>query len=147
MLILLFTQKFTDQVLNLNNYINMNQKYLAQVPLRIGERVEGFGYLGETNLFGNITEATNRFNRTISIVIGILTIVAGIWFVFQFITGAITWLSAGGDKAKVQEAQQKITNAVIGLAVTIAAVFIVDLVGSILGISILNPGEFLIGLW
>jgi len=62
--------------------------------------------------------------------------VAGIFALVQFILGGIGFISSAGDKAKIEQAQQKITYAVIGL-VTIAASFIITAI-----ISKLLFGEF-----
>jgi hypothetical protein len=106
--------------------------------------LEGLGPLGKV---GSKDQAVTRFNEVVSLVIGFLTVVAGLWFVFQFLSGAIGWLSAGGDKAKLQAAQGRITQAIIGLAVVIAAIFIIDLVGTLLGLNILSPGDYILSIW
>lgn len=119
----------------------MKQVY-AQEPLGT---IRGLGPLGEFEI--STTMAVHLFNQVIRNIIGILTIVAGIWFIFQFITGGISWLTAGGDKAKIESAQKKITQAIIGLVIIIIAIFIIDLIGSLLGLEILRPGQFIIGIW
>lgn len=113
----------------------------------IGGQISGFGPLGQSKAFADPQVASNTFTRVISIIIGLLTMIAGLYFTFQFILGAFSWLSSGGDKAKLQEAQKKITNAVIGLTVVIISVFIIDLIGLLLGIDILSPGDFILGIW
>jgi hypothetical protein len=107
--------------------------------------LEGIGPLGEPGL--TESEAVERFGNIISGVIGFLTVVAGIWFIFQFIIGAIGWLSAGGDKVKVELAQKKITQGIIGLAVVVSAVFLIELIGNLLGLKVLSPGQFILGFW
>jgi hypothetical protein len=87
------------------------------------------------------------FAKVLSSVIGLLTIIASLWFIFLFMSGAVSWLTAGGDKARVQEAQKKITNGIIGLVVVIAAIFIIDLIGTIIGLDILNPVQFITNFW
>ncbi len=68
-----------------------------------------------------------------------MTIIAIIWFVFSFIIGAIGIISAGGDKAALESARKKIVSAITGLIVVIAAIFIVRLIGFLIGIpNILN---------
>ena len=70
--------------------------------------------------------------------------IAAIWFTFSLVTGAISIISSGGDKAKVAEARARIVTALIGLVVIIAAIFIVELIGTLIGFDlILNPGEFI----
>ena len=109
---------------------------------------EGIGRLGEVSSFAGSEEAaTSLFTRLVSIIIGVISVVAGLYFVIQFILGAFSWISSGGDKAKVQEAQRKITNAVIGLAVVLISIFLIDLIGSLLGMNILSPGDFILSIW
>lgn len=88
----------------------------------------------------NITDAPNVFNRVISSAIGLLTIVAGIGLVFLILSGGIAWMNAGGDKGAVEEARKRIFTGVVGLVIVIAAIFVADLLGFLIGFDILNPG-------
>ena len=90
--------------------------------------------------FSNITDPGITAATIISNVIGFLTIVAGLWFLIQFMLAAVSWISAGGDKGKVTQAKDKLTQAVIGLAIVVAAYAIAGLVGSVLGLDFLNIG-------
>ena len=107
-----------------------------------GEIFRGFGEYG---LVGQApSTAPTIFNSFLSSIIGLLTVVAGIWFFFVLLTGAIMWIGAGGDKGKVVEARQRITMGLIGIAVVVAALFIADVVGGLLGFpQILDPGGFI----
>lgn len=119
---------------------------LAQEGQNISSHpLTGIGPLGE--FANNINSATGLFNRTISLFVGVLTIIAGLWFIFQFFLGAFGWLTAGSDKAAVENAQKRITNSIIGLVVIVAAIFIVDLIGNLLGLSVLKPGDFILNIW
>ena len=98
-----------------------------------------FGDLGSsvvTNPFGALAQV-------ISLIVGFLTIVAGLFFLFQLLIGGLTWISAGGDKNQLQAAQQKITYAFLGLIVVAAAYGLTALAGTLLGIDILlvNPPQ------
>ncbi len=77
----------------------------------------------------------------VSVVIGLFTLVAGLWFLFQLILGGYSYMSAGGNKEKAQAASQKITQALTGLVIVILAIFVVNLLGYILNIDFLNIGE------
>jgi hypothetical protein len=111
-----------------------------------GGILRGFGVYGLGT--GSPTDAPGVFNSFLSNIIGVLTLVAGIWFFFVLLTGAIMWIGAGGDKAKVVEARQRITMGLIGIAAVVAALFIADIVGGLLGFpQILDPGSFIQGLY
>lgn len=101
--------------------------------------LRGFGKLG---LEGEEPSgALGIFSGFISSTIGLMTIIAIIWFTFVLITGAIGMMGAGGDKQAMESARKRITSGLIGLVVVIAAIFILDLVGSLFGIPVLNFGE------
>ena len=78
---------------------------LSQSPQTLPGALRGFGPFG---LEGKLaTEAPGLFNLFISTVVGLLTVVAGIWFIFVLITGAIAWIGAGGDQGKIAEARRR----------------------------------------
>lgn len=98
---------------------------------------KGIGPLGNPTGSGIET-----FTKFISSTIGLLTVIAIIWFIFTLITGAIAMMTAGSDKASLESARKKITTGLIGLVVTIAAIFLIDLIGYLIGIpNILNLPE------
>lgn len=111
----------------------------------LGEPIRGIGPLGLQGVpavdLGKIAPAA--FVDAISKIIGFLTAVAIIWFVFQFILGATSWISAGGDSKAVESAKAKLTNAILGIAIVIAAMVIMSAIGALLGIDIFNFGEFI----
>lgn len=63
----------------------------------------------------------------------------GIAFIIFFIWGGIEWLTAGGDKTKVETAQKMITNAFIGLAILVSSFAIITFIGNAFDIEILKP--------
>ena len=83
----------------------------------------------------------------LSVILGFFTIVGGLMFLLFFIAGALSWLSAGGEKGKVQAAHTQLTNAAIGLIIVIIAQAIVGIVSGVLGLNILNPAAALGGLF
>lgn len=106
----------------------MNKLLAADTPIAPPGGFKGFGPLGEPEGSGITT-----FSTFISNTIGIMTIIAIIWFVFTFITGAIGIIASGGDKGALETAKKKITSGLIGLVVVIAATFVIDLIGLLLG--------------
>ena len=108
-------------------------KSLADITIAPEGGYKGFGSLG------NVTDdGFGKFSNFLSMTIGVLTVVAIIWFIFTLITGAISIISSGGDKQALETARKKITTGLIGIVIVIAAVFIIDLVGTIFGIEFLN---------
>ena len=99
----------------------------------------GFKLFGRLGLEGTDPSAAPLiFNQLIAATIGLVSIIAFIWFLFVLITGALAVISSGGDKQKVAEARGRITTGLIGVVVIIAGVFIADLIGELLGIDILG---------
>ncbi|MBU2577566.1 hypothetical protein KKA69_01920 [Patescibacteria group bacterium] len=108
---------------------------------------KGIGPLGEeTEKWKDISLPALKFTQVISLAIGVMTIIAFIWFVFTLFTGALAWITSGGDKVKVQNAQKQISNGIIGVVVVISAIFLFRLAGAILGIN-LNIYSLLLSLW
>lgn len=89
--------------------------------------------------FANSTNGASGLAKVVSGIIGIITIAASIWFMFQLLVGGLNWLSSGGEKQKLTEARDRITNAFIGLIVVVAAWGIIALTGQFLGFELLNP--------
>ncbi len=119
-------------------------KLLAQQAIPLGS-IGGAG-LGP---FGNITRdptvALGAVTRVISSIIGVMTIAAGIWFLFQLLLAGINWISAEGDAKKLQQAQQRITSAFLGLLIVITGIILLSLASKFLGYDLLitQPGEFI----
>lgn len=114
-------------------------KLIADINLAPPGGFQGPGPLGNPG-----TNAPALFTQTLSKIIGVLTVVSFIWFTFQFVFGAIRIITSGGDKAAVEAARKQITTGVIGLVVVVAAIFIIQLIGTILGVpDILNPTSIL----
>lgn len=86
-----------------------------------------------------VKTAANIFSSVISRIIGLMTIIAGIFFIFQFIIGAFNYLGAGGDQKAIEKAQKYISNAIVGLIIVVAAYAIIYVLGELLGFKILQP--------
>jgi hypothetical protein len=110
-------------------------KQLADVSYPI---FRGIGSLGFEVEPINQLSALFKFVKIISNTIGVLTISAGLWFVFQLLGGAIQWLSSGGEKQSLQNAQKRIVNALIGLVIVVLSYAIISIIGQILGFDILD---------
>lgn len=118
---------------------------------------EKLGNIGGEGLgpFGNIGQEVARndpaggalgltaVTKAVSSVIGVMTVAAAIWFIFQFMTGGFYWITSAGDKGKLNEARDRIQNAFIGLIVVVAGWAVLALAGQFLGYDIViqNPTE------
>ena len=107
---------------------------------------EGLGPFSDLGQGTDVGPAANKFSDIISKIIGIMTIIAGVWFIFQFIIAAFGYLAAGGDPEKVKKANNQITNSIIGLVIVVAAYALISLMGKILGFEILNPQDLIKGM-
>jgi hypothetical protein len=67
-----------------------------------------------------------------------LIVLGGLAVLIFLISGGLAWLTAGGDKAKVEAARDRITNALIGMVIVFASVAIVNFVGPAIGFDVLN---------
>jgi TRAP-type C4-dicarboxylate transport system permease small subunit len=90
---------------------------------------------------GSTLDPLDQLESVISSIIGLLTTLAGVFFIAYFIIGSFSWIIAGGDQSKIQKARDQIVQGVIGLVVVVSAYAIVGLIGSIVGVDILNPAE------
>lgn len=114
-------------------------KLLSLAPL--GTREESLGHIGGDNLgpFGNIGngayEGLIGITKIVSSIIGMMTIAAAIWFVFQFMVGGFFWITAGGDKANLEKARHRISDAFIGLIIVVIGWAVLALAGQFLGID------------
>lgn len=86
------------------------------------------------------------FEDTISLIIGVLTIFAGLWFIFQMFAGASQWLASGGEKQALQNAQKRITHALVGLVLVLISYTLIALVGYIFGFRILDVSSTVLNI-
>ncbi len=68
-------------------------------------------------------------------IINVLYFFAAIIFLFMILIGGFDWIRSGGDKGKIEGAQKRITNAVIGIAILGLAFLFTRIVGNILGFN------------
>jgi hypothetical protein len=102
------------------------------------------GFTGVGKLANPTDNPIGVFSTFISGVLAVMTVIAIIWFLFSFITGAISIISSGGDKQALENAKKKITTGIIGLIVVLVAIVVVSLIGTALGIeNILNITDLL----
>ncbi len=78
--------------------------------------------------------------RLISSVISLAFIIAGI-LVFAFLVwGGVEWITSGGDKTKTEAARNRITAALVGLAIVAASYAVMRLISYFFGVNVLDAG-------
>ena len=83
--------------------------------------------------------AIENIGSLISSVIGVALILAGILVFAMLVWGGVQWIMSGGDKAKTEEARNRITAALVGLAIVASAWAIMKLVEYFFGLNIQDP--------
>lgn len=72
----------------------------------------------------------------ISNLVGALFIAGFLLTFMELLMGGISWITAGGDKQKLETARDKITNAIIGLIIVGATYALMTLIGRFFGMDI-----------
>ena len=78
------------------------------------------------------------FQRLIPNMVGLSLVIGVIIFFFIMTIGAIQWITSGGDKAAVEAAKGKLTNAFIGIFLLLILFAILKFVGDFVGVEILT---------
>src|SRR3989344_6146185 len=68
--------------------------------------------------------------------------VAGLAFFIYLLIGGIQWITSGGDPKALDAARGRITNAIIGLIIVVAAYAIALILENVLGIKIVTGVKF-----
>jgi hypothetical protein len=110
-------------------------KYLADIPLGPDG---GFKPPGSGPLSNPTADAPGTLTKIISTSVGTITAVAFIYFTIKIFMGALSIITAGSDKGKIEGARKDISNSLIGLVIIVSAIFLIDIVSIILNIPILN---------
>lgn len=85
--------------------------------------------------------ALANMEKFISNVIGFLTVVGAVMFVIFFVMGAFQWITSGGDKGSLEKARNRMVQGILGLVILVASYSILGLLGSLVGLDLLNPAD------
>ena len=114
--------------------LNIKKIFAKEVDLG---KLTGPGITPDTdNLGGQIADI-------ISTIIGILTVLAILWFIIEFVVSGYLLISSAGDQEKTAEAKKRLTQSLMGLVIVIGAIFLFTVISYIAGIDFLNIGEFI----
>jgi hypothetical protein len=104
------------------NYLN----HLFNSPVYAADVV------GHLTAPGGIPTQTTQTKTFISSIVILLTAAAGIYALWQLLSGGLDYITSAGDKNKVTQAGQKITNAIIGLALIAGSFIIISVLSFVL---------------
>jgi hypothetical protein len=108
--------------------------FITQITLDIGNEAINQGLFGAENA----QTADGGFGLWLGNLMKVVMVLGAVACLALIIWGAIAWITAGGDKNKVEEARNRITTAIIGLIVLGASVALFNLLASFLGITTIN---------
>ncbi len=86
----------------------------------------------------NANTGVSFFQQLIPSLIGLAFVAGSIVFFFMLMFGAIQWITSGGDKASVEAARGRITQALVGIIVLFGVFAIIKLVQDFFGLNILT---------
>jgi hypothetical protein len=83
-------------------------------------------------------QGSSILGRILGTVINLL-LVGGVLTCFLFIIlGAYNWIAAGGDKGKLQQAQQSIIQAIVALMILFSVYALMSFLGNLFGINLIE---------
>lgn len=76
----------------------------------------------------------SALEKIVGQVIGVMSIVAVLYFTFQVIIAGYAYIAASGDQKAIETARHALTNSVLGLTIVIVAVGLGALIATLMGI-------------
>ena len=115
---------------------------LAAVSLAVAEQVSAQGREPGKSLLppSSVTEgfSITDIGQFIAAILTLIFIIAGVLVFVYIVWGGIQWLTSGGDSGKAEEARNRITAALIGLAIIAIAYALVRLISYFFGVQIIG---------
>lgn len=78
------------------------------------------------------------FQRLVPALVGLGFVIGVVIFFFIMLAGAIQWITSSGDKAAIEAARSKLTNALVGIVILFSLFAIVSVIENFFGINILQ---------
>lgn len=88
---------------------------------------------GDSGTFG-----ATVLGQYIAILIQTSAVLGGLAVLLYMFTGALQWITAGGDSSKIEKARNRMLQAVIGLAILVSVVGIATFIGPVFGLDLLR---------
>lgn len=87
---------------------------------------------------GSSTDYAGIFGRFVGSWWGLAYAIGGLLFLMYLVWGGVEWIMGGSDKERVENAKNKITNALMGLALLAVSVALVKTIGYVFGLGLLE---------
>ena len=113
-------------------------KLLAEADQGIKDLFGGISPPDAMNLGG--ADPSQGLGNFIGFGIRMFILIAGMFLILYLLWGAFDWINSGGEKERLTKAQNKITNALIGIVLIFVVLTAFNLLaGNILGIIVADP--------
>lgn len=93
-------------------------------------------YAPASNSTEDVLTSADNF---LSVMFGLITVVASVFFVVNFLTATLSWITSAGDSGKITKARDQMLQSVIGLVIVVASYGLIGLIGTMVGLNLLNP--------
>ncbi|MBD3250612.1 MAG: hypothetical protein GF381_03530 [Candidatus Pacebacteria bacterium] len=88
-----------------------------------------------------VTQGTTVLSTTVNVIstiVGALTVLGGLFFIVYFFMGGFSWIAAQGDSSKIEKAREQMIQGVLGLVVMIISYSLIGIIGSVIGLDLIN---------
>ncbi len=83
-------------------------------------------------------EGANILSRMLANLINLAFVIGGVIFLFMLLRGGLQYLSSGGDKEALQNAQKRIFTALTGLVILFSTYAIIGIISAVFGINLIS---------
>jgi hypothetical protein len=83
----------------------------------------------------NAAQPVSTLETVINVAIGILTLIAVIYFTLQIIFAGYAMFSSQGDEKKLEAARSRLTNGILGLTIVVVSLGLAALLAKLLGLG------------
>lgn len=105
------------------------------VPNQLLAVSQTFKLTGPGIVVNDKLDATLKFETLAGNLIGIITIIAVLFFIIQIIFAGYAFISSQGDQKVMESTRKRLTEAVLGLVIVIIALGLGNLIAYLLGLS------------
>lgn len=104
------------------------------------------GWNPETIATGDNEKATGTLEKVISMLIGVVTTLSSMFFIIQLFRAGLNYITAGGDSGKIEAVKLRMQQSAIGLGIVVMIYSVLGIIGKVMGINILYPGQTLLDI-